>query len=132
VTQKPRIRLVKKAEPPPGTLPAPAHLSATARDIWRDTVTTMEAQGAPAVPTDGILLETFAMAVARQRRIVMELEEGAVADEEGKVNQLLRAAESTAATVANVARALGLSPMARRRLPQAPERKVPSKWDDLR
>ncbi len=62
-----------------------------------------------------------------------EIEAGPLQDEEGKINPLLRVAESTAATVGSVARALGLSPTARQRLPKAaPPQKANPIWDDVK
>jgi P27 family predicted phage terminase small subunit len=133
MAQKPRLQLVKKSELPADSLSPPGHRSAVAREVWRETVVKMAAQGIPAIPADGVLIETLALAVARQRRIMAEIEAGPLQDEEGKINPLLRVAESTAATVGSVARALGLSPTARQRLPKAaaPQKANPI-WDGIK
>ena len=90
--------------------------------------------GIPAIPADEVLIETLVLAIARQRRIMGEIEAGPLQDEEGKINPLLRVAESTAATVGSMARALGLGPTARQRLPKAAPapQKAPSIWDGVK
>jgi P27 family predicted phage terminase small subunit len=118
-----------KPTPKPKPLPPPAYLSAEAAQIWRDAVGQMATRGTVEI-ADGPTIETSVVAVERQRRITAEIAGAPLTDEEGKVAPLLRFAGATAATVKNLATALGLNPLGRQRLPKAPQRGG-SKWDDL-
>lgn len=116
--------------PAPDPLPVPAHLSAAAAQIWRETASHMAANGTVDAAY-GPTLESYVAAVIRQRRIAAEIENAPLLDEEGKVSPLLRIAGPTAATVRSLAAVLGLNPVARLRLPRAPQSKGGGRWDDL-
>jgi P27 family predicted phage terminase small subunit len=124
----PKLKPNPKPEPP-DPLPPPAYLSAAAAQVWRDTVAHIAAHGTVDA-ADSVTLETFVAAVLRQRRIAAEIEAAPLLDEEGKISPLLRVAASTAATVKNLAHALGLNPLARQRLPKAPPNGG-GRWGDL-
>jgi P27 family predicted phage terminase small subunit len=130
--QRLKPRTGQKPKPPADpALPPPEHLSAAAAEIWRETADKLAARGTPVNPADGILLETFAMAVVRQRRVDGELEATPLTDLEGKITPLIRVAASSAATVASLARALGLSPTARQQPPKTPQKANPI-WDGVK
>ena len=101
-----------KRAPPPAP---PAHLDAEAREIWRQ-VTAHLAKNGMLLGVDRYTIETFCLAVVRQRKLSAELDKAPLL-EDGKVNPLLKVAEATATTVKNLGHVLGLNPMARRALP---------------
>ncbi len=116
----------KPASAAPNHLPPPPHLSAAAAQVWRETVANI----ATIDVADSVLLETFAAAVLRQRRIAAEIEAAPMPDTAGKILPLMRAASSTAAAIKGLARALGLNATGRQQPPQ--EKKTGGgKWDDL-
>jgi P27 family predicted phage terminase small subunit len=116
--------------PAPDPLPVPPHLSEAAAQIWRETASHMAANGTVDAAY-GPTLESYIAAVIRQRRIAAEIEAAPLTDEEGKVSPLLRIAGSTAATVRSLAAVLGLNPIARQRLPKAPQSNGGGRWSDL-
>lgn len=105
----------------------PEFLSPEGKRIWRDTVAQMTAHGIHD-PADAVTLETYVLAVLRQRMIAAEVRKRPLLTGDGKISPLVRAAEATAGTVRNLARVLGLSPTARQRLPRAPEKPVTDRW----
>jgi P27 family predicted phage terminase small subunit len=107
----------KSPSPPPRP---PAYLSADAARIWRGVVTHLRGNGL-LLRVDVGVIETYCMAVVRQRRLTAELDKAGMLDESGKPHPLLRTIEATAATVKNLAHVLGLSPMSRKALPAKPE-----------
>jgi P27 family predicted phage terminase small subunit len=94
----------------------PAHLSADAARIWREVVAHL-AQNGLLLRVDAGTVETYCMAVVRQRRLTGELDKAPLLDASGKPHPLLRTIEATAATVKNLAHVLGLNPVARKALP---------------
>ena len=115
--------------PAPPPVRPPPYLAPEAAQLWRETVEHMRAHNTLDA-ADAVTLETFCAAVLRQRRIMAELESGPLVVG-GKIAPLLRVAEATAATVKNLAHVLGLNPVARQRLPRAPQGKGGGKWSDL-
>jgi P27 family predicted phage terminase small subunit len=94
----------------------PAHLSDEAAKIWREVCAHLEQNG-HLLRVDVGTIETYCMAVVRQRRLNAELDKAPLLDASGKPHPLLRTVEATAATVKNLAHVLGLNPVARRTLP---------------
>jgi P27 family predicted phage terminase small subunit len=113
------------------TLPRPpAYLSADASQIWRLVTSHLDRSGL-LLNVDAGTVETYCMAVVRQRRLNGELDRAAtLLDESGKPHPLLRTIEATAATVKNLAHVLGLNPVARKMLPmkQTPKNKGSEPW----
>jgi P27 family predicted phage terminase small subunit len=107
----------------------PPHLSPDAQAVWRDTVELLEARAA-LNREDAMTIETYVMAIVRQRRLTVELEAAPLVVD-GKLSPLLRVAEATAATVKNLGHVLGLNPVARQRLPIARQPERGSKWDGV-
>jgi P27 family predicted phage terminase small subunit len=66
------------------------------------------------------VIETYVMAVVRQRQLTAALDKSGLLDKGGKPHPLLRTIEATAATVKNLSHVLGLNPMARKTLPSRP------------
>ncbi len=94
----------------------PGHLSADAARIWRQVAAHLRANG-QLLRVDAGVVETYCLAVVRQRRLTAVLDKAALVDAAGKVHPILRTIEATAATVKNLAHVLGLSPLARKALP---------------
>lgn len=92
---------------------APSYLSADAKKIWREVVAHLKAQGTYK-PIDGGVVESYAMALVRQRQLVQALDKAGIVGADGKPNGLLRTIEATATTVKNLAHVLGLDPLARK------------------
>lgn len=115
---------------PRDPLPPPPHLSRDGSQLWRETVAHLVELHGAVNAADGPTLETYVAAILRQRRIMVEVEAAPLVTSEGKLSPLLRVAEATAATVKNLAHVLGLNPVARQRLPRAPQKGV-SKWDGV-
>ena len=104
-------------------LRAPRYLSRDAAVIWRQVVAHHRGQGT-LLAVDAGVIETYAMAVVRQRRLTAELDKHALVDKQGRPHPLLRTIEATAATVKNLSHVLGLNPLARKALPaKAPKAK---------
>jgi P27 family predicted phage terminase small subunit len=134
----PGRRVVRRVGKKPSTSPLadegewpapPTHLSPDAAAIWRETVGLLEARGT-LNREDAMTLETYCMAVIRQRRLTVELEAHPLVVD-GKLSPLLRVAEATAATVKNLGHVLGLNPVARQRMPGGGGTRQPdpsSKW----
>lgn len=107
---------MKKPKPRPTTPRPPAHMSTDAARIWRQVVTHLNRNG-QLLRVDTGTIETYCMAVVRQRRLNAVLDKADLVDESGKPHPLLRTVEATAATVKNLAHVLGLNPVARKTLP---------------
>ena len=110
---------------------APRYLGADAATLWRQTVAYLSGQGRLEA-TDGGVIETYCMAVARQRAFQAVIDREGVVMADGKPHPLLRTIEATAATVRNLAHVLGLSPLARKALPSmSSQPKGASVWDGV-
>jgi len=84
----------------------PPHLSREAALVWREVVAHLRREGT-CLAAYGAAIETFCMAVVRQRRLAAELDKAGA----GALDKaVLRATEAAAATVKNLAQLLGLSP----------------------
>ena len=94
-------------------LPPPAGFSAEAATIWREVVAYLAADGS-LMTVDAGTIETYALAVVRQRALSKALDAGGLVDKDGRVNPLLRVIEATATTVKNVGHCLRLNPTSRK------------------
>ena len=122
-------RLVATSSPAPrkkSALPAPPHLTADGRKIWRQVVAHLEASGTAAAVI-GPTVETYVDAVIRQRRLSAALADAPLIDGDGKLHAALRVLEATSATVKNLAVTLGLATPPKTRS-AAPERPREGKW----
>jgi P27 family predicted phage terminase small subunit len=98
--------------------PAPPYLSAGAAVIWRGVVAYLATNGRLEA-VDAGTIETYALAVVRQRALQAEIDRDGVMPE-GKPHAALRTIEATAATVRSAAHCLGLTPASRKALPARP------------
>lgn len=101
------------AKAPHKRLPSPPHLPPDAAAIWDEVVAYLDGEDLLHA-VDGATIETYALAVVRQRLIAEQLGTGKLVDSEGRINPLLRVAEATAATVKNLGHVLRLNPTARK------------------
>src|SRR4051794_13672320 len=111
------VGILRSTKPKPKTgavkLPPPRGFPPEAAVIWREVVAYLGAEGT-LLAVDAGTIETYALAVVRQRRLCEKLADGDLVDAEGKVNPLLRVIEATAATVKNLGHVLKLNPTARK------------------
>ena len=94
-------------------LPAPDYLECDALAIWDQVVDHLATTG-ELLAVDAATIETFVLAVIRQRRMSVELAQSRLLDDDGKPHPLLRTIEATAATVKNLGHVLKLNPTARK------------------
>jgi phage terminase small subunit len=94
--------------------------------VWRTVVAYLHEIGELHV-VDAGTIETYCLAVVRQRRLAAELAAGPLVGADGKLSPVLRVLEGTAATVKNCALALKLSPTARKGA-KPPAKTATSHW----
>jgi P27 family predicted phage terminase small subunit len=112
-----------KPRPRRAVLDPPAHLSADAARLWRPVVTHLANNG-QLLSIDVGVIESYCLAVIRQRQLTAALDKSGLIDKDGKPHPALRTIEATANTIRNLAHVLGLSPMSRRTLPSKPNTKT--------
>jgi P27 family predicted phage terminase small subunit len=109
----------------------PPGLPKEAQTLWRDVIAYLRRTGL-LVSIDASIVETYCLAVHRQRCLCAELERTGPLDATGKPNPLLRTIEATAATVARVGHLLALNPMSRKSLPaKASEKRRKDIWEGI-
>jgi len=107
---------MKKTKPRAAELRPPSHLSSDTAKIWRGVVTHLRSNG-HLLTVDVGVIETYCMAVTRQRQLTREIDKAGLIGKDGKPHPFLRTIEATAGTIRNLSHVLGLSPLARKALP---------------